>query len=47
MKFFIEWKIVDVLPLPTPWDSNVNPKLKTTEGQGVRAHSLAHSTIEG
>jgi hypothetical protein len=26
---------------------NVSPKLKTMEEQGVRAHSLARSTIEG
>jgi hypothetical protein len=28
-------------------DSNVSPKLKTMEGQGVGARSLACSTIEG
>jgi hypothetical protein len=28
-------------------DFNVGPKLKTTEGQGVEARSLAHNTIEG
>jgi hypothetical protein len=28
-------------------DSNVSPKLNTTEGQGVRACSLARSIIEG
>jgi hypothetical protein len=34
--------------LPTPWwDSNVNPELKTTEGKGVGARSLARNTIEG
>jgi hypothetical protein len=27
--------------------SNVSPKLNTTEGQGVGAHSLTRSTIEG
>jgi hypothetical protein len=28
-------------------DSNVSPKLKTIEGQGVGARSLVRSTIEG
>jgi hypothetical protein len=28
-------------------DSNVSPKFKTTEDQGVEAHSMAHNTIEG
>jgi hypothetical protein len=28
-------------------DSNVNPKQKTTEGQGVGARSLVRSTLEG
>jgi hypothetical protein len=28
-------------------DSNVSPKLKTMEEQGVEAQSLAHSILEG
>jgi hypothetical protein len=28
-------------------DSNVNPKQKTTEEQGVKAHSLARNILEG
>jgi len=26
-------------------DSTVSPKVKTTEGKGVRAHSLAHNIL--
>jgi hypothetical protein len=26
-------------------DSTMNPKMKTTKGKGVGAHSLAHSTL--
>ncbi len=26
-------------------DSTVSPKMKTTEGEGVEAHSLAHNTL--
>jgi hypothetical protein len=27
-------------------DSITNPKVKTIEGEGIEAHSLAHNTLE-
>jgi hypothetical protein len=42
LKLDIKWRAPNSLR-----DSNVNPKLKTMEGQGVKAPSLARSTIKG
>jgi len=39
--------LYDALPTESLKDSNVNPKQKTTEGQGVGARSAIRSTLEG
>ncbi len=51
---FMEGKLILLLVIYVNWrvpnslkDSNVSPKQKTTEEQGVRARSLAHNTLEG
>jgi len=53
MSYMIRCKILIRNPInATPsslMDSTISPKVKTTEGEGVGAHSLAHCTsgVEG